>query len=234
MELTTSCLSYVFADRYVRQLGWMGRMTGECALTTPWTGTLVSVAKVEALCVAAALRSLARSGFVSISEKSAGQLRNSPWRSGSRLATFDGRFDLQFQRVGARPHELVGLEALIFSAVSEDPADLTHIIDSDSLDRPLVALDALLVPVQEEAVAAGAVQLGQRMRRRRCLNWSIHSQYEVVESMRTALDSQVALVEQRGLLGDHQPEFLWLLRECTQALAAVRPSPTEPLHNPAW
>jgi hypothetical protein len=236
MDLSASCLTYIFADRFVRRLGWIGRATGECAISAPSTGKLVNVARIEAQCVATALWGLQRADLLSITETPANErIRNSPWRPGTRLAAFDGRLDLRFQRVAPISDGLVGLEALLLAAVPNDAVDLNRVLNAESIGRPLEPLDALLVPVQQEAVAAGAICLSERPKRGRSLSWSIHSQYQVEESTNSSVRSQFSNADQTGLFGrDDSHLFSWVCRESLLALAAVRPGLVDPGSSPVW
>jgi hypothetical protein len=219
MELTASCLDYLFADRSVRRLGWIARSAGECSLATPSNGTLVQIANVELHCVATALWNLEHQGHIRISEKS-GSGRSSLWHQDLS----NPEVSLLVERV-ADADGLVGLEALLLSSLPEAPVDTRGLINSAALGRSLLPIDALLVPVQDEAIAAGAIARDVwKERPSKCLRWSVHSQYRICEDMRASLEAQYEAADQQGLLGRDRPrQFSQLRRECGLALSESRP-----------
>ena len=62
-DVSASCLAYLCADRLVRRLSSMGCATGEPAVTSPTSGTVLPIAEVELQCLATALWSLDRPRF---------------------------------------------------------------------------------------------------------------------------------------------------------------------------
>ncbi len=219
MELTASCLDYLFADRSVRRLSWMARSVGECAIATPSTGVLVQVANVELHCVATSLWSLEHEGLLRISQKP-GSGHSSIWNKDLS----NPEFTLLFERV-ADPDELVGLDALLLSSLPEEPVDARGFLNPDALGRSLLPIDALLVPTQDEAIAAGVICLSEANRRSsKSFPWSIHSQYRIDEDARVPLETQYQDAAERGLFGrDQLREFSKLRQECGFALAESRP-----------
>jgi hypothetical protein len=211
MGLTASALAYVFVDRFVPTLSWFSRAVGDAAVTTPSTGTLVQVAKAEAQCVAVALWDLRRAGFIRLTEAPAA----------AKKIVGDGEV-------------LAGLEALLLVSLPDERVLLQDLFVGEVLGLSLSGVDALLAPVQQEAAEAGAIRLSQTRRRGRCLNWSIHSQYEVKKSVSAQLQSEFQLADELGRFGRDDHRFLWLHRETTLALAAARPGLISPQQNPVW
>src|SRR6516164_8191653 len=112
--LSASCLTYLFADRFVRPLRWLDRSTGWCSLTTPTTGTMVSTGAVELRCVATALWSLQRSGQLRIIDKApmTGKASYRQRRKQNDLLLPEIPCKLKFERIGD-PTDQVGLEYLL-------------------------------------------------------------------------------------------------------------------------
>ena len=146
-EVSASCLAYLFADRFVRPVGWSHRFFGETALITPTSRRLVHIVDVQLQCLATALWSLEHHGLITISEKVL---------SASNLLGRIGEHELLLERVG-EGEGLVGLEEQVLSALPGEPVGAKDLLYLDDFD--IVPVDALLVPVQEEAVAAKVVVL---------------------------------------------------------------------------
>lgn len=221
MELSASCLDYIFADRSVRRLGWFARSVGECAVASPSTGTLVQVANVELHCVATALWSLEHRGHLRIFEKSDSG-RSGFWHEDLS----NPQLGLLLERL-TDPDGTVGLEALLLSSLPEEPVDARGVISSEVLGLQLLAIDALLVQVQDEGIAAGVISTTKwKQRPSKCLRWSSHSQYRVYESERSSLETQYEAANAMGFCGRDRPRrFAELRRECGLALAEARPQP---------
>ena len=67
-------------------------------------------------------------------------------------------------------------------------------------------IDALLVPVQEEAVVANVVVLPEGEGRiPQSLSWSVHACYAIPEMARRSLEAQFRSADEAGLFGRDQP-----------------------------
>ena len=218
-DVSASCLAYLFADRLVRGLSWMGRATSEPALVTPTSGTLVSTADVELQCLATALWSLDYHGLIKISATPPpGAKHKPPYRKRRRGETSW----LSFERRGKDP-ELPGLEGLLLSEFPDGAIGVWELLSSDAFDlRPV---DALLVPVQREAADANVAVLCKQGRPTpRSLSWSIHACYEVREGARRAVEAQFRIAEETGVFGSDRPSLFKEVRaRCGQALWWLRP-----------
>jgi hypothetical protein len=189
---------------------------------------MVSTGAVELRCVATALWSLQRSGQLRIIDKApmTGKASYRQRRKQNDLLLPEIPCKLKFERIGD-PTDQVGLEYLLLAALPERGRVLAkEFITPWDLGRPLVAVDALLVPVQEEAVAAGVISLVEPARRKRhkSLKWSIHSQYAVREERRPEIESQYNFAKDNGFFDrDADPSLSTLQGECSMAIRAFRP-----------
>jgi len=211
-QVSASCLTYLFADRFVRPMSRSRRFFGELALVTPTSGTLVQIADVQLQCLATALWSLEHHGLIAIAEKA---------HPASNHLGRIGEYKLQFERVG-EGEGLVGLERLVLSALPGAPVDARDLLRFDAFNlRPV---DALLLPVQEEAVRANVAVPSEREGRvPQSLNWSVHARYEIREMARRSLEAQFRSADEAGLFGRNQPQlFEEVRRQCGLALYATR------------
>ena len=218
-EVSASCLVYLFADRLVRRLSWMGRITGEPALVTPMSGALAPIAEVGLQCLATALWSLDHHGLIKISDTPpTGSKDKPPYRMRRKGETSW----LSLERL-EEDSELPGLEGLLLSEFPDGPVGVEDLLSSDAFD--LGPIDALLVPVQLEAGDANVVALSEQGRRTpRSLSWSIHARYEVREEARRSVEAQFRVAEETGLLGGDRPRLFKDVRaRCGQALWWLRP-----------
>jgi len=211
-EVSASCLAYLFADRFVRPMSRSGRLFGELALVTPTSGTLVQIVDVQLHCLTTALWSLLHHGLITISEKAP---------SASNLLGRIGEHELLLERVG-EGEDLVGLEGQVLSALPGGPVVARELLYLDAFD--IVPVDALLVPVQEEAVVAGVVVLPEREGRvPQSLSWSVHARYEIREMARRSLEAQFRCADEAGLFVRDQPQlFKRVRKECALPFKRIR------------
>ena len=206
------CLTYLFADRFVRPMSWSNRILGQLALVTPTSGTLVHIVDVQLHCLATALRVLQHHGLITISDKAP---------SASNLLGRIGEHELLLERVGGG-EDLVGLEGQVLSSLPAEPVVARDLLYLDAFD--IVPVDALLVPVQEEAVAANVLVLPEREGRApQSLSWSVHARYEIREMARRSLEAQFRSADEAGLLVRDQPQlFKRVLKECALPFRRIR------------
>ncbi len=203
-EVSASCLTYLFADRFVRPMSRSRRfLTGDLAVTTPTSGTLVRLAEVQRHCMATALWSLEHQGFIKIAETSSG-----------------GRKGLTVEKRRASP-EMLGLDGLLLRAIPYDPIVLKNLVCSNAFVSG--GVDVELVPIQEEAVKAKVAVLSKRDGRiPSCLKWSKHARYEIREVDRRSLNAQFRSADEAGLFGRDQPQlFKKVLAQCGLAIRRV-------------
>ncbi len=211
-EVSASCLTYLFADRFVRPMGWSHRIFGETALITPTSLRLVHIVNVQLQCLATALWSLEHHGLITISEKVL---------SASNLLGRIGEHELVLERVG-ESEGLLGLERQVLSALPGEPVGARDLLLLDAFD--IVPVDALLVPVREEAVAANVVVFPEREGRvPQSLRWSVYARYEVRELARRSLEAQFRSADEAGLFGRDQPQlFKRVWKECARPFKRIR------------
>jgi hypothetical protein len=217
-DVSASCLAYLCADRLVRRLSSMGRATGEPAVTSPTSGTLLPIVEVELQCLATALWSLDHHGLIKISDgPPPGSKSKPPYRKRRKGETSW----LFFERL-LEDSELPGLEGLLLSEFPDGPIGIGELLSSDTFDlRPI---DALLVPIQREAADANVAVLSEQGRPTpRSLSWSIHARYEVREGSRRSVGTQFRVAEEIGLFGGNRPRMFKEVRaRCGQALWSLR------------
>ncbi len=122
-------------------MGWSRRIFGEAGLITPTNRRMVHIVHVQLQFLATALWSLEHHGLIASFEKVP---------SASNLLGRIGEHELMIQGLG-EGEDLVGLERLVLSALPGTPVVAKDLLYLDAFD--IVPVDALLVPVQEEAVA---------------------------------------------------------------------------------
>jgi len=217
-EVSASCLSYLFADRFIRRISWFGRAMAEAAVVTPTTGTLVKVANVERQCLATALWSLEHQGLIAIYLKKA---------HASNLLGRIGEDELLLERVGEAKH-LVGIEAMLLAAFPTQPVEAMQLyVRAVEVETA----DALLCLLQDEAVAANVLSVSDRNGDRvsPSLRWWSRSRREIREEARGLLETQFRAAQGLGLFGTDQPGlFSKLKRQCGHAAWNLRSPASSP------
>jgi hypothetical protein len=211
-HVSASCLSSLFADRFMRRISLSGRALAEAAVVTPTTGTLVKVANVERQCLATALWSLEHQGLIEIHLKR------------SDASNFLGRIGedrLLFERIEEGEH-LIGVEGTLLDAFPERPIEARQLyVAAFGAETP----DALLTPLQKEAVAANVVSISDQKEDRilPSLRWSSLSRCVIREGTRETLETQFRAADDLGLFGNDQSRlFSKVRRQCGLAAWKMR------------
>jgi hypothetical protein len=222
---SASCLYYLFADRVVRRLTWWQRLSGEYAVVSPSSGSLVGLGVLERRLLAVAIWRLHASRRIRISWAPPGDNQFSPSRFGGLRG---GTYELRFHR-GRGFGVLSGLEADLLGALRADGADTYGLVNEDWLQQGPLPISGVIAPVQREALALGVLLSGEAIRsRRRSLQWSeglpdLRADHQRLMVLEEPFNELVESLE--SLVGSERKLWSRIASECGKALAEARPTP---------
>jgi hypothetical protein len=135
---------YLFADRLLPREGHWDHAMGEIAVPVPGSDTLVALGTLEKLLLTVALWDLDAKGAISVSRG-------------------DGRSGFHVE-LGAESYDRPGLEGALLNGLSADAEgiDLWQLVFDVWVVENAMALNALVVEVQREAMDAGVIRRPDR------------------------------------------------------------------------